>query len=366
MKIAYVITRSDEVGGAHIHVKDLTCWVKEKGHEVRVFVGGSGIFSDMLTQLDIPVRSLNFLQRSISPLKDLLAIFELRRTLMDFSPDLVSIHSAKAGLVARIACLLLQIPFVFTAHGWSFARGKEGIRKKIFLSIERCLCPLTDKVIVVCENDAQFAIENSICKKADLITIHNGMPEIMQRFISKPSNMIPNIIMVARFEYPKNHKQLIEALANIKDLSWKLTLVGDGPLTEAIQKYSHEMNVADRIVFLGRRQDIAELLSDSDIFVLTTFWEGFPRSIIEATRAGLPVIASDVAGIPEAVLDNITGYLIPVNDTAALTEKLRQLILQPELRLILGKNGREQYCKYFNFEITAKKTYAVYEEVLSR
>lgn len=137
---------------------------------------------------------------------------------------------------------------------------------------------------------------------------------------------VPLLVMVARFEEQKDHRTLILALSCLKDLEWHLQLVGDGPLLSSIKTLAEEKGIADRIEYLGRRRDIPEILQMADIFVLSTNWEGFPRSILEAMRAGLPVVATRVAGIPESVSDSETGYLVPLHADSVLSEKIGKLL----------------------------------------
>src|ERR1700691_4207448 len=121
MRIAYVITRADDVGGAQVHVRDLAQELQTRGHEVTVLAGGSGKFSAELATCGIPFRSIRNLVTPIAPAKDALALVEIINALRQLQPDLVAAHTAKAGLLGRIASAALGIPAVFTPHGWSIS-----------------------------------------------------------------------------------------------------------------------------------------------------------------------------------------------------------------------------------------------------
>lgn len=123
MRIAYVITQSDSIGGASIHVRDLAQYFKEQGNQVRVLVGGNGTFISHLEERGIPYKRIPNMVRPISPVKDILAYREIRKTLSDLKPDIVTTHSSKAGVLGRLAAKSLGIPVVFTAHGWAFTEG---------------------------------------------------------------------------------------------------------------------------------------------------------------------------------------------------------------------------------------------------
>lgn len=368
MKIAYVITRSCEIGGAHIHIRDLSSWLQHQGHEVKVFVGGEGVFIDLLEKASLSHFQLKYMKRPISPFNDVIAIKELANALKAFQPDIVSAHSAKAGIIARLACANTGLPCVFTAHGWSFTDGVKWPASLIFRSLEKLLAPLSKAIITVCENDKALALEKKVTRADKIKTIHNGMPEIDTSIFNTshlPAADSPTIVMVARFEEQKDHRTLVNALASLNDLPWNLQLVGDGPFQEEIKMLARGYGLEDRIQYLGRRQDIPEILDSADVFVLTTNWEGFPRSILEAMRAGLPVIATEVAGIPESVKDQVTGYLVPPGDSELVSQRIRQLLESEDLRKKLGAKGREHFEANFTFEKMANATLDLYTEIVN-
>lgn len=365
MKIAHVITRSDEIGGAQVHIKDLTKTLEKLGHENIVIAGGSGIFFDTLSNINIKHISLQHLVRPISLVSDIKAVFELKNTLKEINPDIVTIHSFKAGLIARLACLLLKKKCIFTAHGWSFIRCAGPLMKFIYILIERSLSLVSFKVITVCNDDKHFALERRIATNQKLAMIYNGTPDIEESLIAKHENAAPKIIMVARFDWPKDHMILVNALGELRDLPWCLNFVGDGPYIDEIKSKVKESELNDRIKFLGRREDIAELLCQSDIFVLTSHAEGFPISIIEAMRASLPVVATNIGGIAEAVIDGKTGFVVADNNQDELKRKLLTLISNKDIVTSMGALARERYLNFFTCTKMVDETLAIYEETIS-
>jgi len=125
------------------------------------------------------------------------------------------------------------------------------------------------------------------------------------------------------------------------------------------------LGINDRVDFLGARTDVAQLLASSDIFVLASRFEGLPISILEAMRAGLPVVATNVGGVRELV-DDQTGILVPAGDPSSLAAAIRELIANPQLRTLLGKNGRIKFEKNFRAEAMTEKIIAVYNTCLAR
>ena len=131
-----------------------------------------------------------------------------------------------------------------------------------------------------------------------------------------------------------------------------------------MRRRAYDLGIEDRVRFLGSRDDVAELMAASDIYVLATNWEGLPRSIIEALRAGLPVVATELAGTPELVTHDDNGYLTERGDVDELAEMLGRLVADAELRARMGTRSRERYEAEFTFERMYRRTVGVYERVL--
>lgn len=364
MKILFVLTRADEWGGAQVHIRDLSQALKRDGHDVVVAGGEAGHSAIHLEENGIRFIRLRRLVRSIRPFNDMAAVFELLQVLRTERPDVVSLHSSKAGIAGRIAARLASVPVLFTAHGWAFTEGVGELSRRLYKSIERCMAPLASRIITVSEYDRRLALDASVGKPEKLVTVHNGMPNLEQCAVERDDQHLVRIIMVARFAAPKDQAQLLEALSGLKGETWQLEFIGDGEFREQCEQQAHSFWLGEQVIFSGQVDDVAGHLRRSDVFVLATNWEGLPRSIIEAMRASLPVVATDVGGISEQVLDGETGYLVPRGDTAALSECLRSLIQNPERRQAMSRASRERYESEFTFERMYEKTLSIYKEVI--
>ncbi|MEY0243211.1 glycosyltransferase family 4 protein [Providencia rettgeri] len=363
MKIVYIITKADEIGGAQIHVRDLSIAMTQLGHQVTVIVGEIGALTEQLEDSGINYIVEPKLIRNISPLKDIICTIKLRSILKQLSPDIVSLHSSKAGIIGRSALIGTKIPCIFTAHGWAFADGVSKQHKKLYIFIEKLFSKFCNKIVTVSNQDKNLAIKYKVASSAKQIVIHNGMPDKSFEFSkkSKLSDTI-DIICIARFSEQKDHTSLFKALAKITSLNWSLNLVGKGPLESEMKKLAKELQISNKISFLGERHDVSKLLSSSDIFILPSNWEGLPRSIIEAMSFSLPIIASDVGGVSEMVSPS-NGFLIPRGDINEMSSALRILIKNQDIRIRMGNISREIYCRSFNFQQMLDKTHNLYLQV---
>lgn len=366
MRIVYLVTRSDDVGGAQVHVRDLAAAMRRHGHEVWVLAGGGGTFARALPGWGVEYVTLRHLTAPIHPWHDLRAFAELRAALERIRPDLLSTHSTKAGILGRMAGWRLGIPTVFTAHGWAFTPGVPRWKAGLYRPFERLAAPLARRIITVSEFDRELAIRERVADPERLVAIHNGMPDIPAALRADPGAAPARLAMIARFEPQKDHATLIQALAGLPDLPWTLDLIGDGPLLPAVTRSCEEHGLAARIHFRGAVEDVTPLLARAQVYLLISRWEGFPRSILEAMRAGLPVVASAVGGVPEAVEEGKTGYVVPRGDAALLRDRVRRLVSDSALRAKLGASGRAAYEARFTFDRMVERTTAVYGQVLEQ
>lgn len=362
MRIAYLVTRSEPIGGAQVHVRDLASALLADGHQPLVLTGGSGPYVESLRARGIETFTLGNLAVPVSPLRDLRALQEIRALLRTLRPDLVSTHSSKAGILGRVAGRTLGLPVIFTAHGWAFTPGVPSREAMVYRWIERLAAPLASRIITVSEFDRRLALRCGIASDK-VVTIHNGMPDIDQELRADPSGAPVRLAMVARFERQKDHATLFHALTGLMHAPWQLDLVGDGPLQSEAKALSRQLGLADRIQFWGQRNDVDLRLSKAQVALLITNWEGFPRSILEAMRAGLPVVASAVGGIAESVRDGETGFTVPQADVEGLRRRLRQLLDNPELRVSMGRSARKLYERNFTLTQTVERTLTIYREV---
>lgn len=359
-KLLYVITRG-EIGGAQKHVYDLIRGLDGE-FGMAAAAGSGGFLTQSLEALSVPVYALQHMRHSISPAADARAIRELLTVMREYQPDLVHVHSSKAGLLGRIAARIARIPSVYTVHGWAFTNGAPRARRVVGLLSEAFCAPLGDRIVTVSEYDRALCLGYHLTGSAKVTTIRNGVADSPWR--ARPgAGMEPIISMVARFDAPKDHSILLRAVAGIPEPS-RVRLIGDGPRLDSVQMEAKARGISGKVDFLGARSEIAEMLGSSHIFVLASRWEGLPLCVLEAMRAGLPVVASDVGGVREAVADGVTGFLVKCGDPESLRGRLRMLLRDPDLRARMGAEGRRRYLAEFTLESMLSRTRELYRELL--
>ena len=364
MKIAQVLTRGDVLGGAQSHVRELSLELRRLGHEVTVITGAPGIFTDQLRQAGIPWLPVRSLVRPVRPHRDLAAFVQLWIALRQLQPDLVCAHTAKAGALGRAVARLHNIPSVFTPHGWSmFDRTSPGWNP-LCCWAERVAGRLGTRVINVCEFEREFARQCRVCPANTLEVVHNGIAEIPMTRVRPVDTQPPLIVMVARFTPQKDHATLLQALSGLLATDWSLQLVGAGELEPKILAQILALRLGNRVRILPPETNVGHLLMEAQIYVLSTHFEALPISILEAMRASLPVVATDVGGISESVRKGETGLLTRHADVEDLRNALARLIAHPALRQAMGSAGRRLWSTHFTASTMAARTVEVYKRAL--
>ena len=328
MKILQVITQS-ELGGAQTVVVQLANNLS-KEHDVVLVAGqGDGKMWDMVN--DKVVReSCPHLQRSISLKDDFLAAIELRRLYKKYNPDIIHLHSSKAGTLGRIVFPSKKI--VYTVHGFDSIR--LAFRK--FLPIEKCLQYFCKAVVGVSKYDEMNLISEGI--KNNVSTVYNGI-------ITPDSNYIANIpqfntekpvvLSIARVAAPKRADIFIEVARILP----KYEFIWIGTQCE-ITEYG---TLPSNCHFVGNIPNAGALCSKADLLMLPSNYEGLPMVILEAMSFGKPVVASNVGGISEIVRNDINGYTLE-NNVQLFAEKIQYILENKDVYSKFSQNAFDLFC----------------------
>lgn len=366
MKVAMLFARSDIVGGTSVIMRNLCSGLEPYGITTTAIAGGEGPFISDLEAHRISWESVPSLGAPISPPHDLRALAQLRKVLRRVDPDLLACHSSKAGVIGRVVARQMGIPAVYTAHGWSFSDGVPGRQAATRLVIERATARLFPSLILnVCEADREMALRHGVGLPEDHLVVCNGIPDVDPAFRADPAAGPPRIVMIARFEDQKDHVTLIRALRILADRQWSAELVGDGERLNDCRRLAIELGLGERISFTGAVTRPQDSLAQGQIFALATNWEGLPLTVLEAMRAGLPVVASDVGGVGEAVEDGVNGFLVPRGGVDEMAEALARLIDDSGLRSSMGAAGRARYEAEFTQERMLAAVAEVYRNLVT-
>jgi glycosyltransferase involved in cell wall biosynthesis len=281
----------------------------------------------------------------------------------------VHAHGSQGGVLARVARSLAPgVPVAFTPHNYAFTNYfTNPLERGAYRAIETALSPLASRVICVCE--AERRIADSIGPSSRTRVVYNGIEPLEA---AAPSAVTqerrrrgPVICVVAELQPPKGVLTSVEAmpavLARFPQAS--LLIAGDGAERSQLEERARALGVGESVLFLGHVDGVAGLLGGSDVFVQPGWAESFPYSILEAMSLGLPIVATDVGGVGEAVEDGVTGCLVPRQDPAALAEGIVSLLSDPERAKALGLAARERMMERFQLTTMVEGTLAVYREL---
>lgn len=343
-RIFHLITRLLK-GGAEAKTMATVLGLKE--YEFTVGYGASYDQEqvDNLTIAGVETKQFPLI-RHYNPVTTLPAVLSLARYLHREEFDIVHTHSTEAGIIGRFAAAMADVPtVVHTVHGVPFADDRNAALNRFVLACERRAANYTDCMVTNANVIAEEYLERGIGIRNQYTTIYSGV-ELDAFRDATPADDLPGtrprVVMVGRLADGKGHSILLDAVSSLRDTEMSVCIVGDGPLYADLEQAIAERELVDSVFLTGFRDDVARVLAASDVLVLPSFREGTPRVITEAMASGLPVVATDIAGIPEQVADGESGYLIPPGDADALAGRLAELLSNPERRDQMGTHGRER------------------------
>jgi glycosyltransferase involved in cell wall biosynthesis len=302
---------------------------------------------------------------------DLLALLCLYHWLRQQRPAILHTYLFHANLLGRVLGRLAGVPLVICSERTMQTESKARYR------LNRWTVGLADRVVAVSASVADFCIDHVGLPADKLVVIPNGVDLPVEPPASRQETRAelalsaaegldlppdaPVIGAVCRLDPLKGLNFLLQALARLAGV-W-LVVVGDGPERDRLVALTVELGLAGRVCWAGQRRDVSRLLSAFDLFVQPSLHEGLPNAVLEAMAAGLPVVATAVGGTPEAVVDGVTGLLVPPADVEALAQALAGLLADPERRQRLGRAGRQRVAEHFSLAQMVAKTERLYRDL---
>jgi len=326
------------------------------------------------------------MEREIAPLRDLVSLCRLWRTMRLLRPAVTNVGTPKAGLLGGFAAWVNRVPCRFyTLHGLRFETTK-GLRRQLLIYAERLACRFAHRVVCVSHSVREKAIASGLASRGRTVVLGSGSCNGVDasRFATTPQRIsqaaelrrqlgipaqAPIVLFVGRLTCDKGIPELMKAFLQLykqfPDL-W-LLLVGcfedEDPLPVDIRTH---LKTHPRVIFTGPAQDTAPYYALADVFVLPSHREGLPTVVLEAQAAGKPVVAASATGIVDLVTDGETGLLFPVDEVLALVEALAKLISDKALASKLARAGQEQVKRKFRQEQIWQALHREYLEVLQR
>jgi glycosyltransferase involved in cell wall biosynthesis len=370
MRILYVVTAAG-FGGAPSHVLQLMEHMVKRGHAVGLCSAPEPRLTQTAGRLGVPVFPNPHFVRPVSLRHDVVALAPVVRALRSFVPDLVHAHSTKAGFATRLCAAILGFKaVVFTSHGWAFNEAETEWKRRAYEFAERYAAKVTTKIICVSEYHRSLALRCNVGRPDQLVVIPNGIDpglfpgakgdEIRKEF---SLNGHAVIVVVSRLAPPKDFTTLLKAATLLPD-KCKLLIVGDGELRQKTEGLIKDLGLGSKVTLTGNRTDIPDFLSASDVFALSSLSEGLPITIIEAMMSALPVVATNVGGVPELV-DEGAGILVPPGAPEMLAKAITSLVADPDMRKAMGQSGRQRALEHFTLDRMLTATEMLYEDLSS-
>jgi glycosyltransferase involved in cell wall biosynthesis len=348
------------VGGPSLHVCYLSSELDKCGYETVLAAGrvgpGEGSMEYLARERGVDLLRIRDLHRDIAPLDDVLATSEILRLLRTFRPHILHTHTAKAGAVGRVAALLAGRDrpkvVVHTFHGHVLRGYFSPLATRGFHEIERRLARSTDVLIAVSPEvrDDLLALGVAPAEKIRVVRLgldldaRTAAPPGARESVRASLGVANDRFLVGwlgRMTGVKRVDHVLRAFAELvaSGVDADLALVGDGPLRGQMEALAADLGVRERCHFAGYREDIGSFYAALDAVTLTSANEGTPVTLIEALAAKVPVVATDVGGVRDVVVDGEGGFLVPAGDVAGVSDRLGRLARDPDLRERLGETG---------------------------
>ena len=380
IRIVNIITRM-ELGGPPILVLDILQHLDKERFESTI---ATGITIDRKYDMigfardkNIRIFAMPSLVRDIHPLKDIKALIKLAIFLKKEKFDIVHCHTSKGGFIGRLAAKLAGAKIIiYSPHGDIFEGYFCKLATDFFILLEKFAARFTDKIINLTKIEIERFLEHGIGTRHQLKQIYNGI-NIKYYERAMTSNLKKRdefglgkddfvCATVGRLVPVKGHTYLIKAIQKVVKVipEAKFLFVGDGELKSKLSEEIKSYDLQRNIFLLGVRNDIATILSCINVFLLPSLNEGFGMALIEAMAARKPVIATNVGGVPEVIINGTTGILVPSKDPEAFSSAIIKLYNNPEMSLEMGLAGYSRARNLFDIKTTVREFEDLYSKLI--
>jgi len=359
IKVLHVVTRMN-TGGVAVLLDDLMTSFDPRLVEATLLTGSCDeTEEDYLSVHKSNYRFIRvaYLQKKFNPQKDIQAFLEIRRLIKSLQIEVVHTHTSKAGLLGRLAASTVhpRSVRVHTFHGHLLTGYFSSWKTKLVYSIEKILEMFTDSFVAMGSQVKNDLESIGLGRRAKFNVFFPGLPSRVfePKSIARKELGLEEkntyVLFVGRMTAIKRPDRLLDSIEELvkRKVDIQVLAAGDGELLVGLRDQAMQEGLP--ITFLGWRSDIPKLIAASDIAILTSDNEAVPLTLIEASMAGLPLVSTNVGSVSDVLIDDLNGYLVD-SEPAALADALQKLAIDPVLREIMGKAGRERATRYFSLE----------------
>jgi len=372
-KLLLVITKGN-FGGAQRYVYDLATHLPHDQYDVTVAVGTDGELISMLEAAGITVVRIPGLQRNISLRKELLSAWHMAHLIRTYDPDILHVNSSKAGFIGACVGRILGVPrVIYTAHGWAFNEDR-GVLSRFIVGLFHWLTIIfAHQTIAVSHTlKAQMRWPGAQNK---MIVIHNGRAATNHADKDAARQALAKIHpplhtyqtdtwtgTIAELHPTKQHSVPIAAIKQLvkQGIPVRHIIMGEGEERAALEQQIADANLSEHVFLIGALPDAARYLKALDIFILPSRSEALAYVAIEAAQAGLPIVASNVGGIPEVITDRHEGTLVPAGDVTHYADAITRYIKQPTYAASHAMNAKTKSAQ-FSISQMVKSTISIYQ-----
>jgi glycosyltransferase involved in cell wall biosynthesis len=385
LRVAHIITQL-ELGGAQRNTLYTVGHLNRQQYDPFLLSGPGGILDKETKKGEWVTYFIRWLVRPIRPWKDAAAFWEIYYRLRQDKPHIVHTHSSKAGILGRIAAYFAGVPvIVHTFHGFGFNNRQKPWTRWLFIALEKICAPLSTHLVFVSEENRKEAAELGIGKKVPKSLIRSGIqltPTSGRSNVEKDNRAenkiqralkgIPpdswRVAYVGNFKPQKNPMDLARVAFEVlkQKPNTHFLLAGEGELQMSVENWCRDQGILEHVHFLGwcrRYDDVQKIFDASNCFLMTSLWEGLPRSLVESFAAGKPAVAYGVDGVRDILVDEETGFLIPPGNVQLAAEKILWLAEHPEKAAKMGEKGRERITKDFDIDLMVRQQEELYKSL---
>jgi len=366
IKIVYLINGLGS-GGAEMMLYRLLGRIdREKYRPVVItLLEFKGPLKEMINNLGVPVKSVAVRSRY-----DIFALIRLYHLIKMEKPNILHTQLYAADILGRIIGRLLKVPVIVTSIRNSNYGGR--IRESVIKWTEK----YADVTTIVSSNAAEGFISRGIINREKLKIIYNGLDgSLFYRVSDRKKKVLRNKmnipedgflwVAVGNLTRQKDYSDLINAFNLLPDENVSLAIAGSGPLKQFLKKKIIELGLHDRIILLGRVDNVPDLMAAADALVLSSIYEGLPGVLLEAMASSLPVVATTVGGVPEIIVNTKTGFLVPSGDPVKLKEAMDQMMkMTANERFEMGQAGRLRVEENFSLDSMVNAYENIYDKSL--